>query len=295
MMATVGFANRFRSSRWLVCLALSGLAACEGVPGAQQQPAATAVPEQTRMVETEVEDPAAFRIRDKGLWDGRPTFGGVWVAYPEIATPERVVVRNAETGREVNGAVYRRDPGFVGPAIELSSDAAAALGMLAGVPANLEIIALRKKEVVVLKEPEPETGQQVPERRAAPEPAPQPEPAQSAPEPAPAAPPAAEPAKAPTQEAAATPAPAPAAPPPQPADRDPRFIQVAISSNTVHADALTARLNRAGIQWRIRERIDGDKKSYVVLAGPITTSEQLRAWMAKIREMGYTDAFVQGN
>ena len=49
-----------------------------------------------------------FETSDKGLWDGRPSLGGVWVAYPDVPSPERVIIRNTASGKEVVGALFRR-------------------------------------------------------------------------------------------------------------------------------------------------------------------------------------------
>ncbi|EKE45410.1 sporulation domain-containing protein [Oceaniovalibus guishaninsula JLT2003] len=93
----------------------------------------------------DVEAPDVFRAEAQGLWDGRPSLGGTWVAYPGVATPERVVIRNTETGKSVNGALFRRERENPGPPFQVSSDAADALGMLAGAPAPLIVTALRRE------------------------------------------------------------------------------------------------------------------------------------------------------
>ena len=81
-----------------------------------------------------------------GLWDGRPSLGGVWVAHPDVNEPERVIIRNAANSKFVIGALFRRERENPGPAFQVSSDAAAALGMLAGAPAQLNVTALRREE-----------------------------------------------------------------------------------------------------------------------------------------------------
>ncbi len=45
------------------------------------------------------------------------------------------------------GALFRREAANPGPSIQVSSDAADALGMLAGAPAALEIVALKREEL----------------------------------------------------------------------------------------------------------------------------------------------------
>lgn len=95
--------------------------------------------------ERDVEAPEVFDVTDEGLWDGRPSLGGVWVAHPEATDPERVMIRNAETGRFVIGALFRRERENPGPPLQVSSEAAAALDLLAGNPTSLQVTALRRE------------------------------------------------------------------------------------------------------------------------------------------------------
>lgn len=105
-------------------------------------------------VEKDVEVPDVFSASENGLWDGRPSLGGVWVAHPDVRDPERVIIRNGANGNYVIGALFRRERENPGPRIQVSSDAAAELGMLAGQPAELEVVALRR-EVVQTPAPDP--------------------------------------------------------------------------------------------------------------------------------------------
>ncbi len=98
------------------------------------------------LVERDVEAPEAFSLTDKGLWDGRPSLGGVWVAHANVKDPERVIIRNPSNGKSVVGALFRREVANPGPALQVSSDAAAALDMLAGQPAELQVVALRREQ-----------------------------------------------------------------------------------------------------------------------------------------------------
>ncbi|MEJ6391966.1 SPOR domain-containing protein [Gymnodinialimonas sp. 2305UL16-5] len=109
----------------------------------------------TRLVERDVEAPEIFEIMDEGLWDGRPSLGGVWVAHPTVTDPERVLIRNEENGRFVIGALFRRERDNPGPELQLSSDAAAALGVLAGNPTMLNVTALRREETTGAEEAAP--------------------------------------------------------------------------------------------------------------------------------------------
>jgi SPOR domain len=108
-------------------------------PGAKAQ-------KSTRLVDRDVEAPEVFQVTDDALWDGRPSLGGVWVASPDTKDPERVIMRNPANGKFVIGALFRRERENPGPALQISSDAAAALGILAGAPAKLSITALRREE-----------------------------------------------------------------------------------------------------------------------------------------------------
>lgn len=100
----------------------------------------------TRLVDRDVEAPDVFQVTDQALWDGRPSLGGVWVASPDATDPERVILRNAENGKFVIGALFKRERDNPGPKLQISSDAADALGVLAGQPVSLNVTALRREE-----------------------------------------------------------------------------------------------------------------------------------------------------
>jgi rare lipoprotein A len=98
-------------------------------------------------MEKDIESPDTFNITSQGLWDGRPSLGGVWVAHTSVKEPERVLIRNTKNGKTVVGALFRREHENPGPSLQMSSDAAEALGMLAGQPAEISVVALRRQEV----------------------------------------------------------------------------------------------------------------------------------------------------
>lgn len=106
-----------------------------------------AAPGASRSTTREVEAPEIFQATDSALWDGRPSLGGIWVASPDVTNPERVVMVNPATGKTVTGALFRRERENPGPKLQISSDAAEALGILAGQPTTLRVTALRKQEV----------------------------------------------------------------------------------------------------------------------------------------------------
>ena len=132
-----------------ILVAMTVLVGCEGIGpmGLGQGNSASGQTESTKLVERDVEAPDVFSVTDKGLWDGRPSLGGVWVAHPDVTDPERVIIRNEANGKFVIGALFRRERDLPGPKLQISSDAAAALNILAGAPAPLNVTALRREEV----------------------------------------------------------------------------------------------------------------------------------------------------
>lgn len=94
----------------------------------------------------DIEAPDVFQVTESALWDGRPSLGGIWVASPDAVDPERVVMFNPATGKSVQGALFRRERDNPGPRLQISSDAAEALGILAGQPVELKVTALRREE-----------------------------------------------------------------------------------------------------------------------------------------------------
>lgn len=112
--------------------------------GAEAAPVAGA--KSVKLVDRDVEAPEVFQVTDEALWDGRPSLGGVWVASPDAIDPERVILRNPANGKFVIGALFRRERDNPGPTLQISSDAAAALGFLAGQPGKVSVTALRREE-----------------------------------------------------------------------------------------------------------------------------------------------------
>lgn len=175
-------------------IALAGCGVGAGLNGGSDTgPTGAASPRASQAAGGDVLAPDVFQVREDGLWDGRPSLGGVWVAHPDVDQPDRVRIVNAESGQEVAGALFRRERDLPGPALQVSSDAAQALGMLAGDPTPLEVTALRRQDAVAAEAaptetaPDPDSPEAIAEAAAAalaPDPAPEP-----APEAAPAAPP----------------------------------------------------------------------------------------------------------
>ncbi len=138
-------------------VAAGALSACEkaldGAGPTEDAPVARAETS-VRLVDRDVEAPQVFQVSDQALWDGRPSLGGVWVASPDAVDPERVILRNPANGKFVIGALFRRERLNPGPTLQISSDAAAALGILAGQPSKLNVTALRREEAETAPAPD---------------------------------------------------------------------------------------------------------------------------------------------
>lgn len=151
-MGAETMAGTIRHLIWVACAA-GALGACvkDGGPATGAKPGAEAAPAgkpatSVKLVDRDVEAPEIFQTTDQALWDGRPSLGGVWVASPDAKDPERVILRNPANGKFVIGALFRRERENPGPKLQISSDAAAALGVLAGAPAKINVTALRREE-----------------------------------------------------------------------------------------------------------------------------------------------------
>ncbi len=98
----------------------------------------------TRIVTRDIEAPDVFQTVAMAQWDGRPSLGGVWIAVPRIAEPERVIIRNPANGKFVIGTLFRR--AAAGDGMQLSSDAAQALDVKAETAVRLDVTALRRAD-----------------------------------------------------------------------------------------------------------------------------------------------------
>ncbi|MCB2134990.1 MAG: SPOR domain-containing protein [Rhodobacteraceae bacterium] len=137
---------------WLAILASVALAGCEATaPGADGSAGAggPGIFSKPKAVAEDVESPDVFSFSGEGLWDGRPSLGGIWVAHSAVTDPERVVIRNTKNGKSVVGALFRRERENPGPSLQVSSDAAGAIGLIAGQPTDMTVVALRKAETPV--------------------------------------------------------------------------------------------------------------------------------------------------
>jgi len=266
----------------------------------------------------DVEAPKIFNKTDMGLWDGRPSLGGIWVAHPDVTTPQRVIIRNTANNKSVVGALFRRERANPGPIIQISSDAANELGMLAGSPAKLSVIALKREEVAP-PPPEPEAVPEAApvEEATAIEPVvPTKTPAETPPAPAPVKHP--KPAKASSASAtsgdieqteldpvanaaaaldevdgasaAAAATPAPAAKPKLFALQKP-FVQAGTFSVEENANNAAGTLRGIGMNPVVKTQGTGDDAVWRVLVGPAASRAERRTMLKNIKGIGFDDAY----
>ena len=250
-------------------------------------------------MDRDIEAPEVFSAADMALWDGRPSLGGVWVASPDAVDPERVILRNPANGKFVIGALFRRERDNPGPALQISSDAAAALGLLAGQPGKITVTALRREEAPMAApdatKPILDAAETVATEALAPvagagaaiakaeaegkgkKVKKQPQPGGPV---APVAP-------APLADPAAKPAPAkPAAAAPAPVAAGGGVIQIGIFSVEANAKRAVDTLTKAGIPATIRsEKAKGKDFWSVTAAGGADA-------LAKVKAAGFADAYI---
>ncbi|WP_245764154.1 SPOR domain-containing protein [Sulfitobacter marinus] len=251
------------------------LAGCETVDGLNfgQKDASVATSTSTKLVERDVEAPDVFSVTDQGLWDGRPSLGGVWVAHPDVSDPERVIIRNEANGKFVIGALFRRERDLPGPNLQMSSDAAAALDVLAGAPAPLNVTALRREEVgTPAEESAPETTVETPatvtETTLAP-------------------------VEAIATAALDTPPPAPV--PAQKTNLSKPYVQIGIFSIEANAKRSANQMRSAGMLPTVKRSEINGKAFWRVVVGPASTKTELNALMTSIKAEGFSDAYAVSN
>ncbi|MGJ8584942.1 MAG: SPOR domain-containing protein [Marinosulfonomonas sp.] len=249
------------------------------------------------VIERDVEAPEVFQVTDKGLWDGRPSLGGVWVTHPDVAEPERVIIRNEANGKFVIAALYKpeRNLDRPGPKFLVSSDAADALGMLAGAPSPLNVTALRHEEIPVetpeadaptvdtLEQPEDiqettitETVSDDPVAVMA----------------ASAIEEAAASSSSSETVAAAAPAPGPIESAPKANSRlEKPYIQIGIFSIESNADKTSKLLSGAGVLPTVKKSTTNGKDYWRVIVGPSLTSSERSAMLKKVKGLGFGDAY----
>ena len=246
-------------------------------PTANQSQSQAAVPSGPT-VERDVEAPEIFSVTDDGLWDGRPSLGGVWVAHPDVDDPERVIIRNQANGKFVVGALFRRERDIPGPSLQISSDAAAALGILAGAPTKLNVTALTKVQ-------EPAGGGETQAASV---------PVEEAPAVATATlDPVTTAAGAAIDAAKPTPAPVPKPAAPAQASRLAKpFIQIGIFSIEANANRAAKQMRGAGLAPTVKQSEINGKTFWRVVVGPAATSAERSKILSTIKSEGFTDAYA---
>ncbi|MEI4488428.1 SPOR domain-containing protein [Frigidibacter sp. MR17.14] len=289
---------------WLAVPVIA-LAGCQGTlpfgrgaGGGDAGPSAGAT--SVKLVDNDVEAPEVFQATDQGLWDGRPSLGGVWVAHPDVKDPERVIIRNTATDAFVIGALFRRERDMPGPKIQVSSDAAGALGMLAGQPASLQVTALRREEAPATAAAATTTAPATaapaaaaPGAAAKPAAKPATKPAAAAPSAGPAAAASTAASAAAKPATAATPAPPATAAPAAAGEKIQRtFVQMGIFSVEANAETAAKQIKATGLSAEVRKSESQGKSFWRVLAGPFTTTAERDAAIAKVKSLGYRDAYA---
>ena len=243
-----------------------------------------ASPSTVKLVERDVEAPKVFQETDRGLWDGRPSLGGVWVAHPDVNEPERVIIRNVENSKFVIGALFRRERDNPGPVFQVSSDAADALGMLAGAPVELNVTALRRES-----EPTAEPAALVAETETLSEPQ---EIEATALEPIAGAAAAIDAAES-AEVATAVVEPEPLQP--RSSTLDKPFIQIGIFSVEQNAKNTATAMRQEGMVPVVKKQSSQGKTFWRVLVGPASTKSERTVLLKKIKSIGFDDAYPVTN
>lgn len=295
-----------------IILACATLAGCEEgpklaflQPGAETEATEGTPSTTTKLVERDVESPDVFQAAEAGLWDGRPSLGGVWVAHPDVENPERVIIRNKSNGKFVIGALFRRERAIPGPRLQASSDAAAALGMLAGAPVELDVTALRRETVEETPEPtlieKPAEVQTAsldsgPISETALDPIAAAAAAIDAAAPKTEAKPAETSAKAkPTKTTSSQAVAAATAPAKSTSSLSNPYVQIGIFSIEDNANRTADQMRSAGMVPTVFRENLGGKTYWRVVVGPAKTKSELSALLKQIRKTGFSDAFAVAN
>lgn len=252
----------------------------------------------TKLVERDVEAPDVFQLTESGLWDGRPSLGGVWVAHADVTEPERVIIRNTANSKFVIGALFKRERQGPGPKIQVSSDAAETLGMLAGAPAQLNITALRREdapaETPIAASTEDLASASVVETQALDPVAGAAAAIEEAEATTPTTPAAA--ATAATITPASTAAAEPAAQPVRTASTLSKpFIQIGIFSVEQNARNTATAMRQNGMAPTVFAQEASGKPFWRVIVGPANTSAERADLLNRAKGMGFEDAYAVTN
>lgn len=268
----------------LISLLLISVASCgeEGFKGLklgkgkEKTQASAAAPSggTIKLVERDVETPDAFEVNARALWDGRPSLGGVWVAHPDSKQPERVIIRNPSNDKFVIGALFRRERNNPGPALQLSSDAAAALGVLAGQPTTLRVTALRRETI---NEAAPAEGgdAQAPQTVSTGE-----------------LPPVEATSTSELKKKVLASVDKPKSPPKKKKPSlDKPYVQIGFFSVETNAISNVAKMKSNGIPAKIVKSTAKGKTFWRVLAGPADSASERRQLLSMVKGQGFNDAY----
>ena len=249
--------------KWAACgILIALLAGCAGLDLGEET-SNDAPNTVTNLVERDIEAPDVVNISEAGLWDGRPSLGGIWVAHPDAKDPEKVIIRNPQNGKFVIGALFRREREFSGPSLQLSSDAADALGILAGQPTNVSVVALRRQSVLVEK-----AENQVIEESL--------DPIQQ------------------TAEAAIAAADTPT-PKPKPSSLGKPYLQIGIFGVEANARGAVSSMSAKGLSASMSKLTLNDKPFWRVIVGPAATTAEMAAMRKTVTAAGFADAYAVKN
>jgi len=216
------------------------------------------------LVERYIETPEVFQVSEAGLWDGRTSLGGVWVAHPDVQIPERVIIRDGSNKKSVIGALFQRERASAGPRLQVSSEAANALGLLAGSPVNLTVTALRKR--AVSPQHKTSSGSTATQYSNADE-------IKTS---------GLYPAKTTPKGSTAK----------KSGNLKKPFIQIGIFSIEQNASKTGTTMQRLGILPTIKEQKTKDKKFWRVIVGPASSFEERRLLLSSIISAGFKDAYA---
>lgn len=192
-----------------------------------------------------------------------------------------------DNGKFVIGALFRRERDLPGPRLQISSDAAAALNILAGAPAPLNVTALRRAEA----------GDEAPEATgASTQTAPA---AETLPEPSDIAEAALPPATSAAAGITAAPVPAPRPEPAVPARKSgglaKPYVQIGIFSVEANAERAAKQMRGAGMLPTVKRSEINGKPFWRVVVGPAPSKSELDALLKKIKGEGFSDAYAVSN
>jgi len=92
------------------------------------------------------EKPEILDISTSVIWDGEQTLGGNWISHSDVASPERVLIKNISNGKSIVGAIFQQTKKMNPGSALISSDAAKALSIAQNEKTKVQIVAVREPE-----------------------------------------------------------------------------------------------------------------------------------------------------